>query len=413
MIADAKRNEITFTGFDSAWGAHNSGAICDLVLSEDGSLRLDGDPVIANWNHAIARAAQIDVADLHVWAIDQPICVRNETGCRPVEQDLARALMAAFGCGAHSSNRHNPCWQRGARIWEFVRALEQNKYLHNPMAVPGARIGRYYFECYPHPALLGVFDLDHIVKYKIRHKNPAEWRRLIDLLRSLADKELPVRNICDFVQEGLAQSKANEDKVDAIIAAYAAAYWWKFGTERSTMVGDLRNGYIVTAHSSRTYAALANVFNVRMNQQGLACGAPEASTTPEQTAESEMDGPTRTSDAKSAMLLPVEPLADWSNPVELTATDTSNIWRTSWGAVINSWMATERMTGWRLWARFIDEDSQPAVLFIPFGNRGDQQCGMKASPHQMNRALWSYMVAAAARNNPIHFQVCYRYETIQ
>ena len=47
---------------------------------------------------------------LDIWAIDQPVCVANESGCRPVEADLARSLMADFGCGAHSSNLSNPCW---------------------------------------------------------------------------------------------------------------------------------------------------------------------------------------------------------------------------------------------------------------------------------------------------------------
>jgi predicted RNase H-like nuclease len=412
LMADAERNEITFSGFDSAWSAHNSGAICDLILNRDGSLRLDRHPAVANWDHAIDRAAQIKAPDLHVWAIDQPICVRNETGCRPVEQDLARALMAGFGCGAHSSNLGNPCWQSGARIWEFIRALQENEYLHNPMAVPAAKSGRYYFECYPHPALLGVFDLDQIVKYKIRHKDPAEWRRIIDLLRSLVDCELPVRNICSFVQEDLAQSKANEDRVDAIISAYVAAYWWKFGIERSAMIGDLTGGYIVTPHSNRTHAALANVFKVRMNQQGCACGPPERSASSGQAGESPINR-TRNASATRNDRLPVEPPADWSDPVELTATDTSNIWRTSRGAIINSWMEAERMTGWRLWIRFIDEDGQPAVLFLSFENQGNQQCGMKASPQQMNRRLWSFMVSGAARKNPIRFKVCYRYEQIQ
>jgi predicted RNase H-like nuclease len=128
LMADSERNEIIFTEFDSAWGARNSGAICELILNEDGSLRLDRDPVIANWDDAIAQAAQTKAVDLHVWAIDQPICVPNNRGCRPVEQDLASALMARFGCGAHSSNLANPCWQPGARIWEFVRALDDNNY---------------------------------------------------------------------------------------------------------------------------------------------------------------------------------------------------------------------------------------------------------------------------------------------
>jgi hypothetical protein len=57
-------------------------------------LQLDRDPVVANWDQAILKASQTKVADLHIWAIDQPMCVRNKTGtCRPVEQDLARALM--------------------------------------------------------------------------------------------------------------------------------------------------------------------------------------------------------------------------------------------------------------------------------------------------------------------------------
>jgi len=411
-MADDEGNAITFTGFDSAWGAHNSGAICDLVLNEDGSLRLDCDPVVANWSQAIVQAAQPQAVKLHVWAIDQPICVRNAAGCRPVEQDLARALMAGFGCGAHSSNFGNPCWQPGAGIWGFLRALEEMNYVHNPMAIPAAKNGRYFFECYPHPALLGVFGLDQIVKYKIRHKDSGEWQRIIGLLRSLSASELPVRNICGFVREDLAQNKANEDKLDAVISAYTAAYWWKFGIERSTMIGDLTSGYIVTPHSRATYAALAAVFVGRMNQKGPADGPVQTETSPRPTALSPMNRTTPASPTR-VVGLPVEPPKDWGNPVELRATDTSNIWRTSRGAVINSWMDAGRMTGWRLWVRFIDEDGQPAVLFLPFENQGDQQCGMKASPQQMNRGLWSFMVAGAARTNPIRFRVCYRYEEIQ
>jgi hypothetical protein len=69
--------------------------------------------------------------------------------------------------------------------------------------------------------------------------------------------------------------------------------------------------------------------------------------------------------------------------------------------------------GWRLWIRFVDEDGQPAVLFVPFDEYGSQQGGMKASPQQMNRGLWSFMVADAARTNPIRFHVFYRYGQIE
>jgi hypothetical protein len=293
-----------------------------------------------------------------------------------------------------------------------MRALEENHYSHDPMSIPAAKRGRYYFECYPHPALLAVFDLDKIVKYKIHHKSTAEWLRIIGLLRSLANRELPIRNIGDSVREGLAQTKQNEDGVDAIVSAYTAAYWWKFGIERSTMIGDLATGYIVTPHSRPTYAALAKVFQGRMNVQGRADGPLPARTSSEPAAPSPTNRPTFES-ATGTDRLPVEPAQDWIGPIELMATDTSNIWRASRGIAINSWLDEERMEGWRLWVRFIEEDGQPAVLFAPFGNQGNQQSGMTASPQQMNRGLWSFMVADATRSNPIRFQVCYRYEQIR
>lgn len=87
-----------FIGFDSAWGENNTGAICELVLQDDGSLMLrEGHPIPADWGRAIEIAGQVPHGILNVWAVDQPICVPNESGCRPVEADLARALMAGFG----------------------------------------------------------------------------------------------------------------------------------------------------------------------------------------------------------------------------------------------------------------------------------------------------------------------------
>jgi hypothetical protein len=42
-VAD-KRSDVIFSGFDSAWGARKSGAICNLLLNADGSLVLTGRP---------------------------------------------------------------------------------------------------------------------------------------------------------------------------------------------------------------------------------------------------------------------------------------------------------------------------------------------------------------------------------
>jgi predicted RNase H-like nuclease len=53
----------------------------------------------------------------------------------------------------------------------FLRVLQEEGYLHSPMAIPSATAGRFYFECYPHPAIIGLFDLDRILQYKVHHSN--------------------------------------------------------------------------------------------------------------------------------------------------------------------------------------------------------------------------------------------------
>jgi predicted RNase H-like nuclease len=136
-----------FTGFDSAWYPGKTGAICDLVLEVD-SLRLAAPPIPANWDCALARVRQRAEINLRVWAIDQPLVVSNEQGCRPVDIDLMRALMRDFQVGAHTANLHRPPWQPGAPIWQFLQVLEEAGYRHDPMAVPHATSGRFYFECY-------------------------------------------------------------------------------------------------------------------------------------------------------------------------------------------------------------------------------------------------------------------------
>ena len=350
-----------FTGFDSAWGANNTGAICELVLQDDGSLTLrENHPIPANWDDAIGLVGQeLDVV-LKVWAIDQPICVANESGCRPVEADLAKALIADFGCGAHSSNRSNPCWRADAPIWNLITALQRNDYYQHPMAIPAARQGRYYFECYPHPAILGLFDLDHILKYKLRHRNRNDWQELLRLLRELASGDLPIANIRSFATERLLQNQVNENKLDAIICAYAAAHWWKYGTKRSTMIGDTTTGYIVTPHSIRTQLAFAEVFLSRLNIEGEACAPMQKPGKGQPPALSENRNLVRPS--QEPQQLPPEPVNDWEGPVTLCATDTTNLWRTSRGHVVNEWMDANRMVEYRLWVRFLEEDGQPTVL---------------------------------------------------
>ena len=262
-----------FTGFDSAWYPGKTGAICDLVLEGD-ALRIAAPPIPATWDCAVASVRQRAEIDLRVWAIDQPLVVSNERGCRPVDIDLMCALMRDFQVGAHTANLGRPPWQPDAPVWQFLRVLEEAGYRQDPMAVPHATGGRFFFECYPHPALIGLFDLDRILKYKKRSFREGDWIRLVDSVRSLAFEEFPIKNIADYVPAGIGHNKKSEDALDSIVCAYIAAYWWKFGIERSSLVGDLSTGYMVTPHSPRTRELLEQIFRGRMNQLSQSAPSP-------------------------------------------------------------------------------------------------------------------------------------------
>jgi predicted RNase H-like nuclease len=42
-----------------------------------------------------------------------------------------------------------------------------------------------------------------------------------------------------------ASLKEVEDKLDSLICAYVAAYWWYWGEQRNLVLGDRTTGYIV------------------------------------------------------------------------------------------------------------------------------------------------------------------------
>ncbi len=373
--------EYVFTGFDSAWGGNIKGAICDLVL-HDGAL-LPQEPVNVTWDDAVRRIARYNEAKVHIWAVDQPICLTNLVGARPVETRLAQALMADFRCGAHSSNLANGCWSADAGIWRFLQALVEQGYRHDPIKTVEAQSGKFFFECFPHPALLGLFDLSRLLKYKVRHHDASAWQQLIQHLQSLDSRqELPISNIRKLVPDDLKQTKANEDKLDAILCAYTAAYWWKFGTSRSTMLGDLISGYIVTPHSKRTLLKFKDTFGAdRINQPGEGCKEFPPS------GQSRHRPPIMLSEG-SEQLPPTTPSGEWNGQETLIAVDTTNLWRNSRGRIMNPWMNKDRMNGWRLWVRLIEEDGQPELMFEPFAAGGDVQQGMRSSRAHMNGDLW-------------------------
>jgi predicted RNase H-like nuclease len=237
-----------YVGVDLAWGQRNRTGLAVLDstgrLLESASVRADEEIVAFVDRHA---------TDTLVAALDAPLVVPNETGRRPCEA-LVGQVFGRFGAGAYPANRGNPSFvpqPRGARLatelgWEM-----------NPSVAPS--IGRRVcIEVYPHPAMVSLFGLTHVIPYKVKPGRdlPAlkdAYRRLLDHLEAncgavLRLAESPRWPALRSAAAGAARKSELdliEDEIDAIFCAYLA---WLWATDHGQMMvfGDYTSGYIVT-----------------------------------------------------------------------------------------------------------------------------------------------------------------------
>ena len=70
---------------------------------------------------------------------------------------------AGFVCVAAISNRQ--VQDVSLRTVEFGLSLEARGFTHAPVIVP-KELGRYQIEVFPHPAIVHLFSLNRILKYK-------------------------------------------------------------------------------------------------------------------------------------------------------------------------------------------------------------------------------------------------------
>lgn len=378
---------MVFTGFDSAWGARQTGALCDIAPSPDGNgYVIQRVQTQLSWANALKAFSEYDLKS-HVISIDQPLVVPNQAGMRPVERKLARALMRDFKCGAHAANTSNlSCFGPDAGIWKLVRLLHERGYIQSPNSVAEKESGRFFFECYPHPALLGLFDLKRTIAYKVRHRKLESWRDLLQLLSTLSESPVPVRNVAEFFPASMPHQKANEDALDSFVAAYVAAWLFEFGYERSMILGDLVSGYIVTPVSSNTRRVLeAEFLASARNPTGSAPAslqpASGGATAPKAT-------PTRVPDFACSPDRPSAP----GEPQTLTITDTSNLWGNC-----NPWLTRFDC---ELLVEFSEVEGSPVVRFVPFAKDGAVQRGVAPGGSESDRASWCELTLGASKANP-------------
>lgn len=223
-----------FVGVDLGWYGKPSG-LASLEwrgrrLIQRNIARLESLEEILDWIDAEAGANA-------VVAVDAPLVIVNPTGIRPAERGL-NADFRRFHAGCHAANLGRPF---ARYVTAFSARLEDRGYLHGTGLLP-KQAGRFQIEVHPHAAMVALFGLDRIVKYKRgrRADRAKELQRLRRLIQSLPDLE------CDLPKIPVAGNlKPAEDQIDAVLCAYIAAHWWRWAANRNRLYGTAEEGYIV------------------------------------------------------------------------------------------------------------------------------------------------------------------------
>ncbi|TBR57999.1 DUF429 domain-containing protein [Westiellopsis prolifica IICB1] len=237
-----------FIGIDLGWKSQPSG-LCCLEWSENQLqiLDLDRQEAIAdilNWVDTCVPPGESAVI-----GVDAPTLIPNATGSR-LPDKLTHKYFGKYHAGCYPANLNLPFAERTVN---FGLELESRGFDHAPTIEP-QKPGRYQIEVFPHPAIVHLFSLERILKYK---KGRLSDRRLeliklynyiTQILPSLEPSAYTLRLFNSFVPEiptTGTQLKAAEDKLDSLICAYIAAYWWYWGEQRNLVLGDRTTGYIV------------------------------------------------------------------------------------------------------------------------------------------------------------------------
>ncbi|TLZ70329.1 MAG: DUF429 domain-containing protein [Methanobacteriota archaeon] len=187
-------------------------------------------------------------------AIDAPLVVPFEKRGREGDR-LITKLFGPYEAGVYPATRFYLGRYGGKRIWDLVADLERTGFRHDCHIVP-EKPSRQFFETYPHAATVALFGLRKTLKYKTRQGRTyetrwREFRKLESLLRGLARARPAMVGVSDLLAGDVrtlrgGRLKAYEDRLDAILCAYVAAYYWTWGTRRNAIIGTLEGGYIVT-----------------------------------------------------------------------------------------------------------------------------------------------------------------------
>ncbi|HLO87904.1 MAG TPA: DUF429 domain-containing protein [Nostocaceae cyanobacterium] len=250
-----------FIGVDLGWKSQPSGLCCLELI--DGKLklrdlqRIEAITDILTW---IEQTVKVD--EPAMIAVDAPTLIPNATGSR-LPDKLTHKYFGKYHAGCYPANQNLPF---AARTIQFGLELASRGFTHAP-TIAAKQPGRYQIEVFPHPAIVHLFGLDKILKYKKGRLSDRhlELIKLYNYITDILPTLEPGLNLGSLLPSEIPTTgtamKETEDKLDSIICAYVGAYWWFWGAERNLVLGDYSTGYIVIPSNPSTYSREQGTLN--------------------------------------------------------------------------------------------------------------------------------------------------------
>jgi predicted RNase H-like nuclease len=235
-------------GIDIAWRAGNKSALAYGQLHAN---RLFIERLVHGSFSVADMAQQLLDEQVYGVAIDGPTIITNQTGMRACE----RAIISAYG------SRGVACYPANLNLWADCQSLQlshsllDHGYQHAGTRPASVISQPWQIECYPHAALLELFQLPYRLAYKkgdvaARRSGQQQLARLLLGLQHNSPIKLdfaaPIKqqllDTAGSVRLNGAALKANEDGLDALLCVLIAAY---HQVQQSLVFGADDSGFIV------------------------------------------------------------------------------------------------------------------------------------------------------------------------
>lgn len=232
-------------GVDLAWGEKKPDGLAWISSTRDGakvreSALTHGDAALVEW-----VTQRVGKRDRVLVMVDAPLVIPNRTGARPVDK-LTHVLFRKQHAGCH------PAYLDKCPRPPRVASLFEEEGFSVGWDLNAAQ--RLVAEVYPHPAMVRLFALERIIKYKrgrVEEKR-LEFARLQRLLRHCLKADFPKLDLNPATKKMLRQpwTKPVEDETDGLFCALIGLWHWQHHGKQTQVLGDLATGFILVPERS-------------------------------------------------------------------------------------------------------------------------------------------------------------------